>query len=63
MASRRSYKESRDRGYIIEEFKRCSGTQFDPEVVPVFIDMIMTDEEFAKYEEAYINRADEGSLA
>lgn len=55
MASRRAYKESRDRSYIVEEFRRCRGTQFDPEVADVFIEMIETDPEFAKYEDAYVN--------
>ena len=58
MASRRSYKESLDRAYIVEELRRCRGTQFDPEVVDVFIDMIETDPTFAKYEKAYVNSGD-----
>lgn len=40
MASHRVYKENRDDDYILEEFKRCSGKQFDPEIVPYMIEMI-----------------------
>ncbi len=47
MTSHRSYKGSRDRTYVVEEFKRCRGTQFDPEVTDVLIEMVSTDDEFA----------------
>ena len=33
MASDRPYRKARDKEYIIEELNRCSGTQFDPQVV------------------------------
>ncbi len=58
MASRRAYKESRDRSYIAQELLRCRGAQFDPEVVDVFVDMIETDPEFVRYEDAYVNNSD-----
>lgn len=40
MASKRVYKESFSLDTIISEFKRCSGTQFDPKIAEVVIDMI-----------------------
>ena len=33
MSSDRPYRKARDKKYIIEELNRCSGTQFDPQVV------------------------------
>ena len=40
MASKRVYKEPFSQEVIINEFKRCSGTQFDPEISGVVIDLI-----------------------
>lgn len=43
MATRRSYKEPCTKEYIISEFKRCSGTQFDPEIAKVMVKLIEED--------------------
>ena len=40
MASKRVYKEPFTQDVIINEFERCSGTQFDPEIAKVVIDLI-----------------------
>ena len=40
MAFDRPYREARDRDAIRAEFRRCRGTQFDPEVVDALLDMI-----------------------
>lgn len=40
MTHKRVYKEAFDKGYVIEELKRCSGTQFDPYLVKEFIDLL-----------------------
>lgn len=40
MSSRRVYKENHDEEYILNELERCSGKQFDPEIVPYMIEMI-----------------------
>jgi diguanylate cyclase (GGDEF)-like protein len=40
MVSRRTYKEPMTHEQAILEIKRCSGTQFDPNLVNIFIDLI-----------------------
>lgn len=40
MASKRVYKEPFSLDVIISEFKRCSGTQFDPGIAEVFVGLI-----------------------
>lgn len=40
MTSNRPYKESMSFNEALTELKKCSGTQFDPEIVEVFIDAI-----------------------
>lgn len=37
MTSNRPYRTARTRDFAVEELKRCSGTQFDPEVVRAFL--------------------------
>ena len=43
MATKRSYKEPCSKEYIISEFERCSGTQFDPDIAKVVIELIKAD--------------------
>lgn len=45
MNSSRVYREARSREYILEEFKKFSGTQFDPDVVEVFLKLDLIDAE------------------
>lgn len=40
MNSRRSYRDPLSMDVIISEFKRCKGTQFDPEITDVFLDIL-----------------------
>jgi len=40
MVSGRSYRAARDSEEAIAELKRCAGTQFDPGIVKIFIDLI-----------------------
>lgn len=40
ITSRRSYKPAYDKAYAIEQIKQGAGTQFDPELCPVFISLI-----------------------
>lgn len=40
MASRRAYRNSLPLDVIIDEFERCKGSQFDPEIADVFLDIL-----------------------
>ena len=40
MSSARCYRKSLDKESIMEELKRCSGTQFDPAIVKIMLEMI-----------------------
>ena len=42
MASKRVYKEPFSMDVIIKEFERCSGTQFDPKMAKVVVELIST---------------------
>ena len=44
MASRRSYKEPRDREFIKEEFRKGAGTHFDPRVAQAMLELLETKE-------------------
>jgi putative nucleotidyltransferase with HDIG domain len=43
MASRRAYRDSLPLDVIKEEFARCKGTQFDPKLTDVFLDILEND--------------------
>lgn len=43
MTSRRSYRGPIDVGHVKEEIKRCEGTQFDPQIAEVFIEILNND--------------------
>ena len=45
MTSRRSYRGEMDLDYVKEEIRRCSGTQFDPKVAEVFLDILTNDKD------------------
>jgi putative nucleotidyltransferase with HDIG domain len=38
MSANRVYRGARDLDWIVEEFNRCSGTQFNPEIIQVFLE-------------------------
>ncbi len=40
MTQGRSYKEARSNEDAIAELKQCGGTQFDPQIVDLFVDLI-----------------------
>jgi len=46
MASERPYHGKHTREEIVEELKRCSGSQFDPEIVPVAVKLIRSKKVF-----------------
>lgn len=43
MTSKRSYRDSLPIETVINEFKRCKGTQFDPKLTDVFLDILNND--------------------
>lgn len=46
MTSERSYRKALSKKEAIEELKRCSGTQFDPEIVHVLVRRVLEKEDF-----------------
>ena len=43
MTSKRSYRDALDLQYVKDEFERCKGTQFDPQIAEVFINILNND--------------------
>lgn len=48
MTSDRPYRKAMSKGEALEELQRCSGAQFDPDLVKIFLDMM---EEIGQHEE------------
>ena len=40
MTSKRSYRDALDLQYVKDEIKRCEGTQFDPQIAKIFLDIL-----------------------
>jgi len=40
MTSKRSYRNALPLEVVIEEIEKCSGTQFDPQIATVFLDIL-----------------------
>ncbi len=54
MMSRRTYRDPLAKDYIISEFERCKGTQFDPEITDVFLNILRNKfQEIEKIQEKY----------
>ena len=54
MTSRRTYRDSLPMDVVISEFKKCRGTQFDPELDDVFLDILENHpEEIKEIQERY----------
>lgn len=43
MTSRRPYRNVLELDFVINEFEKCAGTQFDPKLAPVWIDILKND--------------------
>ena len=43
MSSNRTYRSARSRDFVRDEIRRCSGTQFDPNLVEAFLDIDMRE--------------------
>lgn len=60
MTTKRSYRDSLPLDYVISEFERCKGTQFDPKIADVFLDILKNHYDKLKaiqekYKEAVLN--------
>lgn len=60
MTTKRSYRDSLPLDYVISEFERCKGTQFDPKIADVFLDILKNHYDklkaiHEKYKEAVLN--------
>jgi len=54
MTSRRTYRDSLPISTVIEEFERCKGTQFDPELADLFLDILQNHfDEIKEIQEKY----------
>ena len=54
MTSKRSYRDSLPLDVVIAEFERCKGTQFDPKLADVFLDILRNHyDEIEKIRENY----------
>lgn len=45
MTSRRSYRQALDFDYTMNEIERCKGTQFDPAIADVFLEILRTNQD------------------
>lgn len=54
MSSKRAYRDGLPKTYIISEFRKCKGTQFDPQVADVVLNML---------EQSYFDNTDEEDFA
>ena len=54
LTSKRTYRNSLPLDFVKEEIKKCSGTQFDPEIAGIFLDILNNDyQEIAQIQEKY----------
>jgi len=54
MTSKRTYRDARPIETVIEEIERCKGTQFDPKIADIFLDILRTEyHEIEEIQEKY----------
>ena len=54
MTSKRPYRDALSLDFVKEEIKKCSGTQFDPEIAKVFLDLLENNyDEIEKIQNSY----------
>lgn len=54
MTSKRSYRDSLPLDVVIEEFKKCKGSQFDPKLDDIFLDILQNHiEQIEEIQEKY----------
>lgn len=55
MTSKRSYRDALPLDVVIAEFERCKGSQFDPELADVFLNILRNHyDEIEKIQEKYV---------
>lgn len=55
MTSKRSYRDALDLQFVKDEIKRCEGTQFDPQIAEVFLDILNNEyEKIVEIQDKYI---------
>ncbi len=57
MCSSRAYRDGLDRGEVLEEVKNCSGSQFDPELVVMFLNL-----DFSEYDQMIAEHTSQNPL-
>ena len=45
MTSKRSYRDALPLDVVIAEIEKCSGTQFDPKIAPIFVDILKNEKD------------------
>ena len=56
MTSRRVYRDSLPMDVVIEEFEKNKGTQFDPQIADIFLDILKNNfDKIKEIQEKYIN--------
>ncbi|MCW5766954.1 MAG: HD-GYP domain-containing protein [Phycisphaeraceae bacterium] len=58
MSSNRSYRPAMDRPRVLEEIRRCAGTQFDPDLVPAFMSI-----DLSEYDDMVLRNRDQADAA
>ena len=59
MTSKRSYREPMPLDVVIAEIEKCTGTQFDPKIAPVFLDILKNEyDSIANIQNKYKSNAD-----
>ena len=53
MTSKRSYRNGLSKEEAVKELMRCSGTQFDPEIVDMFVNQVLSDKNFRVHDKPY----------
>lgn len=57
MTSKRSYRDALNLDIVKEEIERCKGTQFDPKIADVFLDILNNDyDKIKEIQEKYISK-------
>lgn len=55
MTSKRSYRDSLSLEIVISEFEKCTGTQFDPKIANIFLDILKNEpDKIKEIQETYI---------